>query len=91
MYNTASPENGDVKVREAPPVVTPVPATVPFAGLNHSYDNCPIADVRLTVTLPLLNGRYTRYSDPSFTKQYCVEQVLVLVRGVIPARSIRLA
>ena len=51
-WRTASPENGAVRVRAAPPLIVPPLLIAAVAGLNHSTDKIPCTAVRFTFTLP---------------------------------------
>ena len=75
IYKTASPLNGAVNERVAPPFTLAAAVVTPVAGLNHSTDNEPEVAERLTVAVPPL-CMYTRYSASfatGFARQYVVE------------------
>ena len=51
-YTTASPANGAVNVRFAPPLIVPPFTVLPVEGLNHSTVRLPDVELKLIVTEP---------------------------------------
>src|SRR5262245_58592234 len=81
--STASPLNGALNCRRAPPATGAVLAALPVAASCQPTANSPGAFDTSTVTAPP-SGRYTRYSDPGFARQNFVDARSP--RGVMAAR-----